>query len=443
MPTSFYSKQNRQFLSIILDLANTVFIFYIAQWIRFGENNLLFLQSWKFIGFLATVVFILYLLDPYKIDGGFFGLNHYVRLFFAITAIIPIVSLYIYISLPLESSIFGRGILGIFFIAFYVWNFFLRVLIRTIFCNKSEWLLIGDSSQFYSIQEDIKKQSHSYNVKISSVEGDDESILTAIQSQNWTGLIICNETSLSEDLVKAIMHYRLAGKFVCKVSDFYEFLLTKIPLVCLKNQWFIFANGFHLSHSNLSLKLKRIFDIILSIILFIFTLPLAIAIVILIKLEDKGPVFYTQKRTGFNNRVFTIFKFRSMKRNTEDNNKPWTEKKDKRITKIGRIIRFFRFDEFPQLINILKGDMSFIGPRPVSHKLTQILEKETPFYKIRHTVKPGLTGWAQVLYSYGSSIEEEKEKFQYDLYYIKNFSFSLDFLILLKTFKVVLFGKGQ
>ncbi len=442
MPRRLYSKNFGQILSIALDCANTVFIFYIAQWIRYGDRSFAFLQSWEFIGFLVTILFVLYLFDPYKTDRGLFGLNHYFRFFIAITILIPAVSFFVFISFPLRPSMFGRGILSIFFIAFYVWNFFLRFIIRTLFSNKSEWLLIGSSSQFSSIQDDIKKKSFIYNMNISTTEGSDKNVLTAIQSRSWTGLIICDENSLSKELAKTIMHYRFSGKFIYKASDFYEFLLAKVPTFCLENQWFVFTEGFYLSHSNLSLKFKRIFDITLSLILSITTLPLAILVAVLIKLESKGPVFYTQKRVGFNNKIFTMFKFRSMKENSEDIDGLWTTKKDKRITKIGKIIRFFRFDEVPQLINIFKGAMSFIGPRPVAYELTKVLERKIPFYNTRHIVRPGLTGWAQVLYAYPSSIDGEREKFQYDLYYIKNFSFFLDFFIFLKTFKVVIFGRG-
>ena len=164
---------------------------------------------------------------------------------------------------------------------------------------------------------------------------------------------------------------------------------------------------------------------------------------VIIKLESHGPVIYSQERIGENNKPFKIFKFRSMRTDSEKDGPKWASEHDDRITKFGNIMRKTRIDELPQLYNVIVGQMSFVGPRPERQFFINTLEKEIPYYNLRHIVKPGLTGWAQVKYPYGASIEDSYRKLQYDLYYIKNYSLILDVLIILDTVKIVLFGKGR
>jgi len=171
--------------------------------------------------------------------------------------------------------------------------------------------------------------------------------------------------------------------------------------------------------------------------------PLMFLTAVLIKIESKGPVFYKQKRIGLNERTYNLIKFRSMIKDAEKNGAMWAEEKDPRLTKVGRIIRPFRIDELPQILNILKGNMSFIGPRPERQIFIEELKKEIPYYSYRHFVKPGLTGWAQVNYPYGASMEDAVRKLEYDLYYIKNSNFLLDLQIVLRTFRVILFRRGS
>jgi exopolysaccharide biosynthesis polyprenyl glycosylphosphotransferase len=171
--------------------------------------------------------------------------------------------------------------------------------------------------------------------------------------------------------------------------------------------------------------------------------PLLALIAIAIKLDSRGPVFYTQERVGENEKVFRMYKFRSMRADAEKISGPtWATDDDPRITRVGRFIRKLRIDELPQLINVLKGDMSFVGPRPEREFFTTELEKKIPYYKERFTVKPGITGYAQVLYPYGASEKDALEKLKYDLYYIKNMSLFLDFIVMVKTVKIVLLGRG-
>jgi exopolysaccharide biosynthesis polyprenyl glycosylphosphotransferase len=192
-----------------------------------------------------------------------------------------------------------------------------------------------------------------------------------------------------------------------------------------------------------NINLKNIMDKTMAIIGFLITIPLMILTAICIKMESEGPVIYSQSRVGLDERPFILHKFRSMYLNAETNGAVWAKENDPRITRVGKIIRFLRIDELPQLWNVLKGEMSFVGPRPERLEFVRNLEKEIPYYMLRHNVKPGITGWAQVNYNYGASIKDALEKLQFDLYYVKNRGFLLDVYIMVRTLRVILFGIGS
>ncbi len=209
----------------------------------------------------------------------------------------------------------------------------------------------------------------------------------------------------------------------------------------LQPSWLVFSRGF--DQSLIRSLIKRIFDLCASILLLIVTFPIMLITMIIILLEDGKPIFYRQERIGRGGSIFSVIKFRSMRNDAEKGGKPqWSTQDDPRITRIGKIIRKLRIDELPQIINVLKGEMSFVGPRPERPYFVDMLIAQVPYYNIRHSVKPGITGWAQVRYPYGSSVEDSIEKLQYDLYYVKNHSLFLDLIILIDTIGVVLLGKG-
>ncbi|HEY8351792.1 MAG TPA: exopolysaccharide biosynthesis polyprenyl glycosylphosphotransferase, partial [Sphingomonadales bacterium] len=202
-----------------------------------------------------------------------------------------------------------------------------------------------------------------------------------------------------------------------------------------------FSDGFGRS-GRFDLFLKRLFDVTTSLLLLLLTLPILIVTAIAIKVTSPGPVFYRQERVGQGGRTFMVLKFRSMRTDAERNGPQWAQANDDRVTPVGRLIRTARIDEIPQIFNVLKGDMSFVGPRPERPVFVEQLAKEIPFYLERHRVKPGITGWAQINYPYGASVEDARHKLQYDLYYIKNYSIFLDFLVLIQTLRVVLWPEG-
>lgn len=241
--------------------------------------------------------------------------------------------------------------------------------------------------------------------------------------------------------VRALFSCKLRGVDVIDAVTFYEKVTGKLLLEYIHPGWFVFNKGFIVSR--IMFIKQRITDIFVSVLVIIISLPLFPLIALAIKLESKGPVLYQQARVGFKEEIFQIIKFRTMREDAEQGiGAMWAQVNDDRTTRVGGFLRKTRLDELPQLFNILKGDMSFVGPRPERPEFVEHLNEKIPFYSRRHAVRPGLTGWAQVMYPYGASDEDALEKLRYDLYYIKNYSLPLVVLIILKTVKVVLFGKG-
>jgi len=241
--------------------------------------------------------------------------------------------------------------------------------------------------------------------------------------------------------LQELLDCKSLGVRVLDVSTYFEKMLGQIRIDQLHPGWLIFGNGFN--NSLWRDGAKRIFDIACSCLLLVFAAPLLLVTIACIALESRGPILYRQERVGRNGKTFWIIKFRSMRLDAEKSGTPqWAATKDDRVTKVGAIIRRFRIDELPQLLNVLKGEMSLVGPRPERPFFVDQLAAKIPFYALRHTVKPGLTGWAQVRYQYGASIQDALEKLQYDLYYVKNHSLRLDLLVLFETIGVVLSGRG-
>ncbi|MBP6125546.1 MAG: exopolysaccharide biosynthesis polyprenyl glycosylphosphotransferase [Leptotrichiaceae bacterium] len=248
---------------------------------------------------------------------------------------------------------------------------------------------------------------------------------------------------LDTKLVDMLLKYKLNGLQYYNYLEFYEKYENKLPISHLSPKWFLEDSGFEIYYNNFNLKAKRLLDLIFGMIIGICVFPIMILSAIIVKLESKGPVFFIQERIGEGNKKFNIVKFRSMTTDAEKDGPQWASKNDNRVTKWGKIMRATRIDELPQLWNVLRGEMSFVGPRPEREFFIQQLEKEIPYYNLRHTVKPGLTGWAQVKYPYGASIEDSYRKLQYDLYYIKHHDIIFDIKVLLKTITIVVFGKGR
>jgi sugar transferase (PEP-CTERM system associated) len=241
--------------------------------------------------------------------------------------------------------------------------------------------------------------------------------------------------------LRELLDCKLSGVKVLDLSTYFERALGQIRLDSLRIGWLIFGEGFRQSWRRTSVK--RVFDIVAASILLLLALPIMLITAIAILLEDGFPVFYRQERVGLGGRLFKVVKFRSMRNDAESDGKPrWATANDDRVTRVGRFIRKVRIDELPQLYSVLTGHMSLVGPRPERPYFVDKLTRDIPFYAVRHSVKPGLTGWAQVRYHYGSTVDDSIQKLQYDLYYVKNHTLFLDIVVLFQTVGVVLSGKG-
>jgi len=254
-------------------------------------------------------------------------------------------------------------------------------------------------------------------------------------------VIVALEDRRGKIPVDDLLACRLAGIKVEEHTSVLERLHAKMDLASIRPSYLIFTDGF--AKSRLTLAIKRTADVLGGVVGLAVTSPVMVLTAIAIKLDSKGPIFLHQKRVGLDGIPFTLYKFRSMRSDAESQTGPvWANKADDRITRVGRFIRTTRIDEIPQMWNILRGEMSFVGPRPERPFFVEQLRKEIPFYAERLSVRPGLTGWAQIKYPYGASIEDSKEKLAYDLYYIKNISLLFDLSILLRTVRVILFRQG-
>jgi sugar transferase (PEP-CTERM system associated) len=273
-----------------------------------------------------------------------------------------------------------------------------------------------------------------------SIIGDQSQIFDIAAREKVDRIIVALEERRGKFPDAQLLECKMRGIVVEEGIEFYEHLTGRLQVESLRPSFLIFSDGF--KKSELTMWVKRVSGFTLSLIGLIFLSPLILVISILIKIDSHGPVFYKQERVGKRGKIFKLLKFRSMVDNAETNGPVWAENDDKRITRVGRWIRKWRLDEVPQMFNVIKGDMSFVGPRPERPYFVEQLRKEIPFYDQRFSVKPGVTGWAQIKYRYGASKEDALEKLKYDLYYIKNLSPLIDLLIIFETIKVVLFGKG-
>lgn len=241
--------------------------------------------------------------------------------------------------------------------------------------------------------------------------------------------------------LRELLDCKLEGVQITDLSSFFERFRGQVRIESLRASWLIYGEGFR--QGRLRNFVKRVFDVVASLALLILTLPVMAITAIAIAIESGFPIFYRQERIGQGGKPFEVIKFRSMRTDAEADGKPrWANSNDSRITRVGNFIRRTRIDELPQIFNVLRGEMSFVGPRPERPFFVNLLSDQVPFYNTRHSVKPGITGWAQVKYKYGSSIDDAVEKLQYDLYYVKNHTLFLDILILLQTIRVVLSGEG-
>ena len=294
----------------------------------------------------------------------------------------------------------------------------------------------------YNISAFVGKMSSNFSLPLGADYSEDYSSIPEItRKSKIEKIVVALDERRGQTPIRELLNCKLAGLTITPGVEFYEELTGKILVNNVNPDWLIYSDGFQ--KDKIAMLSKRVLDFSVSLAGLILSFPIAAVSALIIKLESPGPVLYSQERVGEKGRTFWIYKFRSMRCDAESNGPVWAEENDCRVTRFGSFMRKTRIDEIPQLWNILKGEMSFVGPRPERPFFVEQLKKKIPYYSLRHNVKPGLTGWAQISYPYGASEEDALHKLEYDLYYIKNLCFSMDILIGMQTIKIILFQKGS
>jgi sugar transferase (PEP-CTERM system associated) len=387
-----------------------------------------------------------------NVADDFAGMMIRIALSFALGFIGNTLLFYIYPALYL-----GRGVLALsLLIAFFgilITRTFYQKLDAHIFTSRVLILGTGKNARLLeSMEEEASSRGQRIIAYVEADNDDSENLVSSekIQKIKTTLLDLVGELAIDEIVVaiddrrnhfpsNELLDCKMHGVIIRDPVEFLERIKGHIELEALNPSMLIFSSGFSQAEMG-----KRLFDIIVSLTILVITSPIFLLTAVLIWLSTFGrdPVFYRQRRLGLGDIPFDVLKFRSMKVDAEKNGAQFAQKNDSRVTLIGRIIRKTRIDELPQLINVLKGEMSFVGPRPERPEFVSEFEHDIPHYSLRHAVKPGITGWAQICYPYGDTLEDARKKLQFDLYYIKNYSIFLDLTILFQTAQVILFGKG-
>lgn len=438
-------------LLLAADVIGLIAAFAFSYWLRQGAALPWF--SWPIAWPILITLLSLYIVDAYRTDIQLSGMRTPIRTVVGIVFAGILISVLVYAGGFLSTSVplFGRGTFPVALALFGIWATAWRFYIARWTKHRARnirWLVLGGGEPADILLRDFKNSSAEgemilYGAKQDSTLPPRINDADALAQDGYSGIIVMPQFKLADETVKQLMEVRFRGIRVYDLADFYEQFWFKLPVMHVRSGWFIFSHGFNLLHNPIGLRLKRVLDVVFSLLFLALFSPLIVLVGLLTRLTSRGPVLYRQIRTGENGKEFTLYKFRSMRVDAESHGPSWASVNDSRVTPVGRILRATRLDEIPQVINVLRGEMSFIGPRPERPVFNQQLEKEIPFYNLRHLVSPGITGWAQVMYPYGASVEDAREKLQYDLYYIKNYSLLLDITILFKTLRVILLGKGR
>jgi exopolysaccharide biosynthesis polyprenyl glycosylphosphotransferase len=435
-------------LLLVADFATVALVFNLAMYLR-GVTSQPF--AWPLLAPAFVLVASLYLIDGYGVRADMLSLDyaslHLIASFSAAVATLLLTFAFISVGFELQSSraviILSFGLIGSLTLAYR------RILYeRTIVSRGGRNIVfVGDKGDFERFSGECVRLGT--QMPLIHVTSDDdyrtfESVLESIaQSETLVEAIVVKESGreLPSDIPMKLVQLYFDGTPTYTLEIFHQVYWRKIPLYRINPIW-LFQEGFQIAREPVFERIKRGADIVLSLIGLVVFSPFVAAAAIAIKLGDRGPVFFVQTRIGKHKVPFKLAKLRTMRVSSGPGD-PYTRQGDIRVTRIGRWLRSARLDELPQLWNVLRGEMSLIGPRAEWDRLVSGYEREIPCYHFRHLVKPGITGWAQVNYRYGSGVEDTLRKLEYDLYYIRNFSFMLDASIVLKTFHVMLLQKGH
>lgn len=447
---------------VLSDILFTVLGIALAVFIRFVPSRmaLAYLGGpriiWRFFVVILACEVVLYYSDLYNPQNLLSHVEVLVRMVQALGAACVILAVLYYISPELS---LGRGIAALaapLILMLMVASRFILDASGKLLANPERVLVMGTGPNAIAVVKEIIAHPELKLKVVGFLDERGENIGKSLVNPGIIGAVRDVESivrdrevdsiilSLTERRgnmpVSELLHLKFGGVEVEDVHSFIEKVTGRIHLEHLSPSWLILSDGFR--KSQFLYAVKRIIDIVVALIALVLTLPLMIIVGIAIWLETGSPVLFRQERTGFKSRSFRIMKFRSMCHKAEEGGPVWAANDDARVTRIGRFIRKYRIDELPQIFNVLKGEMSLVGPRPERPHFCELLEADIPFFGLRHTVRPGITGWAQVKYQYGASVEESKTKLEYDFFYIKHMSMGLDLAILFETAKVMIYGRG-
>jgi sugar transferase (PEP-CTERM system associated) len=452
----------RSLLILIGDILIIPFSYVAGYYFRFGtlfgfrEKLALWFIPLIALGYLAVFHFF----DLYKLKKNYFTVNSFLTISLSIAVAAIFVS---FLNYAIFLFPIGRGILVIanliLLFSAFVWRGFCYQLFK--YLIKPTRLIIvgagkagqeiahvteqaGDDFEVVGfIEHDRDKMEKSFPEKKIKILGTSDQLLTFAEKHRIDQIVLAFGEKENPRLTKDILSARLKGIEVIDMPNMYQTLKNRIPINYIDENWFLKEKGFEHSTNILVIKVKRLIDIIVSSIILLISLPLWPLIALFIKINSRGPVFYVQKRVGKNESLFPLYKFRSMIDKAEEEKAVWADENDKRITLVGKILRKLHLDELPQFWNVIKGEMSLVGPRPERPQFVEELKKKIPYYSLRHFMKPGITGWAQVNYPYASSLKDSQEKMEYDLYYVYHMNLLFDVRILLKTAQKILLGKKE
>lgn len=445
-------------LILLVDLALAALALVIGHLLRFdGACNMAVITGpggARLMIFALFAVFSAYFCEMYRWEKSLGRLDLAARTAVSILMAFFVLSAIYYI---VPGAMVGRGVLSFSLLVFGAMQFFAhlgflalmqlpalarRVLVIGVgpLATRVERVLAENPGRQAFIGF-VQPSTEQCTVDEKRIVGDVEEVVELVERERADLLVVALTERRGGLPVRDLLRCKLNGVEILDALSFYEEKTGKLLIENIQPSWFLYSDGFRITPF---LRFyKRGFDILLSLFGIMLVLPLWPVVALLVKFDSPGPIFFRQVRVGEREKNFTVYKFRTMRQDAEkETGAVWAVQDDPRVTKIGKFLRKSRIDELPQLYNVLMGDMSFVGPRPERPEFVERLNRKIPYYSKRHFMKPGVTGWAQVCYPYGASDEDALEKLRYDLYYIKNYSLWLDFLIILETVKVVAFGRG-
>jgi exopolysaccharide biosynthesis polyprenyl glycosylphosphotransferase len=433
-------------LLLVLDVIGAFICFDVVHFLRM-DYWLSSFSNERWILIVAAVL-CLYIMDAYTIRPSRPTWKFVTDSLAAIFGVgLTSIALIYLIGISQFTPIFGRGILPLAILLFALWALGFRWIISEWLLKRLgiiHWLVISDRVAYEDLERNNEESVKGLTLEHLESGADAEQLKLWLEDHpKQAGIVFQDYFKSSPEMMDVLRSAGSRGLFIISLTEFFEQYWQKLPISSLHGEWLAGSIGTNLLSDPMGVRFKRVIDLVFGILTLTVLAPLLLVVALVVRLSSPGRIFYKQERVGLGGKVFTLYKFRSMVQDAERVGPQWSEINDPRVTTVGRFLRASRMDELPQLWNLIVGNMSLIGPRPERPEFVNELKKEIPFYEIRELVVPGLSGWAQVKYPYGSSVKDSYRKLEYDLFYIKNHSVRLDITIFFKTCLVVLKGSGR